>query len=130
VSVIDAGSQGADAGASPLDAALPVADAGTNDTGAGSSHDAAFADSGDARVAVPVPLDPGLGGGAISAWPGDNDWDEDVDELLVGDAGGGLPRGGDSGCSVAVDARSKDVSGGIMLLGLTATLLRRRRRRV
>jgi MYXO-CTERM domain-containing protein len=64
--------------------------------------------------------------GTISAWPGDEGWEQDVSDLLHGD--GNADDDGDAGCS-AMPARGSHGPTGVVLLGLAMALLRRRRPR-
>jgi MYXO-CTERM domain-containing protein len=137
---VDAGSGNLDAGSAPVDAGSQPIDAGstTLDAGAGVDAGALLEGGGSVDAGVGPGLEAGsadAGGttpqgpsfvGTISAWPGDEGWEQNVSDLLKGDAGDGSGDG-DPGCSVG--ARGSRASTGFALIGLALAFLRRRRQR-
>ncbi|HTV03277.1 MAG TPA: PIG-L family deacetylase, partial [Luteitalea sp.] len=102
--VLDAGSEGSDAATQMADAAAASADAGTS--GDGTSGAAPEAGSSD-----------------------DDDLDQDIDDVLTGDAGQGAKGRKDSGCSITEAGSSAQSQLGIVLLGALSALFIRRRAR-
>ncbi len=104
---LDSGPQASDAAAQVADAARAAADAGASSDGAsGATPDA-----------------------GTSAWPEDDDLDQDIDDLLTDDAGEGAKRRKDAGCSLTGTGSSAESQLGILLLGAFSALLARRRAR-
>lgn len=134
----DAGNSNLDAGSAPVDSGSQPVDSGSVSLDAGPDADAgASVDSGSIDAGAPPASDAGsLDAGAppqtpsfvgtISAWPGDEGWEQDVSDLLQGD---GATAGGDNDSGCSVGARGSDSSAGLALIGLGLALLRRRRQR-
>jgi hypothetical protein len=114
---IDAASIGSDAGPQLEDAAVDAA----LELDADAPFDATLADAN-------AEADTGSGE-TTSAWPGDEDLEQDTDRVVEGDASDGKsrPKKG-SGCSLSTQGQSSALSGSLCALALASLLVRFRPR--
>jgi LmbE family N-acetylglucosaminyl deacetylase len=119
---IDAASMGSDAGTPVEDAAV---DAALELDAAQSDADAPF----DATLADANPAAETDSGASTSAWPGDEDFEQDTDDVVEGDAGDdkSKPKKG-SGCSLSAQGQSSGLSASLFAIALASLLTRFRLR--